>query len=173
MDAQSAVADHADEEIKPMDAEIPQHEIVDRLERRARYPAVIPADRDMHARDFADQPRRDGFAQPGQMRRPSAVLVDRELHPAPLGLRDELAADSQVLDEGLLRKDMLAGGERASHHIDAKLGCVVMSRTSIRGSRSCPSKSSVASAWGKNASRSPVARARSREPMDRTFSPYR
>ena len=34
MDAQSAVADHADEEIKPMDAEIPQHEIVDRLERR-------------------------------------------------------------------------------------------------------------------------------------------
>src|SRR5271156_2092344 len=96
------------------------------------------------------------------MRPPPAVLVARELHPAPFGLLDEFAAGSQVLDEGLLRKDMLAGGERASHQIDAKLGCVVMSGTSIRGSRSCPSKSSVASAWGKNASRSPVARARSR-----------
>src|SRR5271168_717069 len=76
----------------------------------------------MHAGDFADEPRRDGFAEPGQMRRPAAVLVDRELRPAPLGLLDELAAGSQILYEGLLRKDVLAGGERASHEIDAKLG---------------------------------------------------
>ena len=77
-----------------MDAEVPQDEIVDRFEGRARDPAVVPADLDMHARHLADQPRRDRFAHPGEMRRPAAVLVDRELEPARFADLDEFARRS-------------------------------------------------------------------------------
>ena len=101
-----------------MNAEIPQHQIVDRLERRAGDPTVIPADRHMRADDLADEPRGDGLAQIGQMRRPAPVLVDGELDTALLGLLDQRLAGREVLDERLLRQDMLAGGEGAPHQVD-------------------------------------------------------
>ncbi len=105
-----------------MDAEIPQHEIVDRLEGGAGDPAVIPANADMRADDLADQPGRDGLTHVGEMRRPAAVLVDRELYAPPLGLRDQRLAGREVLDERLLRQDMLAGRERAPHQVDPHVG---------------------------------------------------
>ena len=60
-----AVANDACEKIEPMDAEIPKNEIVDRFERRPGDPAVVPADLDMNAGDFADEARAHGFPDVG------------------------------------------------------------------------------------------------------------
>ena len=49
------------------------------------------------------------------MRRPAAILVDRELNSVAFGLFDERAAGREILDEGLLRQDMLAGLKGAPH----------------------------------------------------------
>src|SRR5580658_10479123 len=52
-----AAPDDACEKIEPMDAEIPENEIVEGLEGRSGNPTVIPADLDMDARHLADQAR--------------------------------------------------------------------------------------------------------------------
>jgi len=58
--------------------------------------------------DLADQARADGFAHPGQMRGPTAILVDGKLHAVLAGKGNKAAAFGEVEDEGLLRQDVLA-----------------------------------------------------------------
>ena len=132
-----------------MDAEIPKNEIVDRFERRPGDPAVVPADLDMNAGDFADEARAHCFPDVGEMRRPAAVLIDRELHFASRRQFDEFAPVVEVLDERLLRQDMLSRIQRAAHEVDRTSGWVVMSRTRRLESLSRDSKSSVMCAFGK------------------------
>ena len=105
--------------IEPMDAEIPKNEIVDRFERRPGDPAVVPADLDMNAGDLADEAGADRFPDVGEMRRPAAVLIDRELQFAPRRQFDEFAPVVEVLDERLLRQDVLSRIQRAAHEVDA------------------------------------------------------
>ena len=119
MNETGAVANDAREEIEPMDAEVPEDEIVHRFERRPRDPAMVPADLDMNAGDFADQARADRLTDIGEMRRPAAVLIDRELEATLLRQLDEFAAVIEVLDERLLRQHMLVGVQRAPHEVEA------------------------------------------------------
>ena len=114
-----AVADDAREKVEPMDAEIPKNEIVDGFERRPGDPAVVPADLDMNAGDFADEAGADRFPDVGEMRRPAAVLIDRELEVAPRRQLDEFAPVVEVLDERLLRQDVLSRVQRAPHEVEA------------------------------------------------------
>src|SRR3984957_17633046 len=79
MNETSAVAHNASEKIEPVDAEVPEDEIVHGFERRPCDPAVIPADLDMNASDLADQARPDSLTDIGKMRRPSPVLIDGKL----------------------------------------------------------------------------------------------
>ena len=119
MNETGAVADDAREKVEPVDAEIPEDEIVHRFERRPRDPAVVPADLDMNAGDFADQASMDRLPDIGEMRRPAAVLIDGELEAAPLRQLNEFAAVVEVLDEGLLRQHVLVGVQRAPHEVEA------------------------------------------------------
>src|ERR1700683_5052846 len=52
-----AAAHDARQKIEPMDAKIPEDEVVHGFERRPCDPAVVPADLDMNAGDFPDQAR--------------------------------------------------------------------------------------------------------------------
>ena len=61
-----------------MDGEVVEDQVVDRLERRAADPAVVPVDADVAGLNVADQPGAHRLAHPGEMRRPAAVLVDGE-----------------------------------------------------------------------------------------------
>ena len=119
IDGTRAAADDAREKIEPMDAEIPEDEIVHRFERRARNPAMIPADLDMNADDLADEAGADRLPDIGEMRGPAAVLIDGELEPAPLREFDEFAAVIEVLNERLLRQHVLVGVQRAPHEVEA------------------------------------------------------
>ena len=94
-----------------MDAEVPKQKIFDRLEGGAGDPSVIPADRDMGADHLANQPGGYCLAHIGEMRRPTAILVDRKFDPEAFGLLDERVAGRKILDERLLRQNVLAGGK--------------------------------------------------------------
>ena len=127
MNGTGAVADDARKKIEPMDAEVPEDEIVHGFERCPRNPAVVPADLDVNASDFADEAGIDRLADIGEMRRPAAVLIDRELEAAPLRELNEFPPVIEVLDERFLRQHVLIGLQRAPHEIEAdvRMGCEV------------------------------------------------
>src|SRR5580704_8450288 len=127
MNETSAVADDAREEIEPMDAEVPEDEIVHGFERCPRNPAVVPADLDVDASDLSDEAGASRLPEIGEVRRPAAVLIDRELEAAPLRELNEFPPVIEVLDERLLRQHVLIGLQRAPHEIEAdvQMGCEV------------------------------------------------
>ena len=102
----------AREEVEPVDGEVPEDELFDLLEGGAGDPAMVPVDRDVGGVEGADQAGGGGFAHPGEMRRPAAVLVDGEDEIVGVGEVAEAGAGVEVEDEGLLREDVLTGGER-------------------------------------------------------------
>src|SRR3984957_8100123 len=79
MNKTGAVANDAREKIEPMDAEIPEDEIIHRFERCPRNPAVIPADLDMSAGDLPDQTRADRLPDIDEASRPAFILIDGKL----------------------------------------------------------------------------------------------
>src|ERR1700722_7218358 len=95
----SAVADNAREKIEPMDAKIPEDEIVHGFERRPCDPAVVPADLNMSSGDFPDQARADRLPDIGEVRRPAAVLIDGKLEATPLRQLNKFLAVGEVLVE--------------------------------------------------------------------------
>ncbi len=102
-----------------MDTEVPEDEIVHRFERGPRDPAVVPADLNMHAGDLTDQARTHRLADIGEVWRPTAVLIYGELEAATLRQLNEFPAVVEVLDERLLRQDVLVRVQRAPHEVEA------------------------------------------------------
>ena len=76
----------------------------------------------MDGGDVSDEACGRRLAEPGEMRRKAPVLVDGEQEIPARGELDELPADGKVLDERLLRQDVLAGAERPPHQLDANSG---------------------------------------------------
>src|SRR5580704_13450008 len=107
MNETSAVADDTGEKIEPMDAEVPEDEIVHGFERRPRNPAVVPADLDVDASDFADEAHADRLSDISEMRRPAAVLFARELEAAPPRELNESPPVIEFPDEGFQRQHVL------------------------------------------------------------------
>lgn len=56
------------------------------------------------------------------MRRKAPVLVDGEPQAAALCAFDQLPPDCEILDERLLRQDVLASDQRPPHQIDPRVG---------------------------------------------------
>ena len=108
-----------------MHGEIEEDKVVDLLEGRADDPAMVPMDGGMGGDDVADQPCPDSLAHIGEMRRPAAVLVDRELDAVFVGQLDQPLAGVEIDDERFLRQHMLAGLERGldqRHALDRDAG---------------------------------------------------
>ena len=82
-------------------------------------PAIQPWSQwiaDVERLHLADQPGAHRLAHPGEVRRPAAVLVDREPHALRVGEVAEPLAGVEVEDERLLRQHVLAGRERRLDH---------------------------------------------------------
>ena len=113
MNETGAVANDAGEKVEPMDAKVPKDEIIHGFEGRSGDPTVIPANLDMNAGDLADEAGIDRLTDIGEVRRPTTVLVDRELEPAPLRELDEFATVIELLHEWFLRQHVLTSVQRA------------------------------------------------------------
>src|SRR5688572_5297369 len=68
--------------IKPVNPEIKEDELRDIIERQVLNEVVIPMNRQIDRSDFAYHARTDRLSHVAKMRRPAAVVINREFHPA-------------------------------------------------------------------------------------------
>lgn len=103
VDAFGHLAAHeAGEDIEPVDGEVIEDDMSDGVELSSFDPVVIPVYGEVSALDFSEEAMGDGITDVGEIRGPSAVLIDGEFDALFFSEVNEFLAGVEVEDEGFL-----------------------------------------------------------------------